>query len=90
SGSYVVQNNSYYVHTRGFDYGDSVDPEQILQVSFNEDTVADIKATKPSSTGIARLEPMLVGGIFPQHNEDRVLIKLNKVPKTLIEALVAT
>ena len=90
SGSYVVQNNSYYVHTRGFDYGDSVDPEQILQVSFNEDTVADIKATKPSSTGIARLEPILVGGIFPQHNEDRVLIKLNKVPKTLIEALVAT
>ncbi|WP_173911185.1 penicillin-binding protein 1B [Acinetobacter sp. Marseille-Q1618] len=90
SGSYVVQNNSYYVHTRGFDYGDSVDPEQILQVSFNENTVADIKATKPSSTGIARLEPMLVGGIFPQHNEDRVLIKLNKVPKTLIEALVAT
>ncbi|MDM1756622.1 MULTISPECIES: penicillin-binding protein 1B [unclassified Acinetobacter] len=90
SGSYVVQNNSYYVHTRGFDYGDSVDPEQILQVSFNEDTVADIKATKPSNTGIARLEPMLVGGIFPQHNEDRVLIKLNKVPKTLIEALVAT
>ncbi|WP_111859709.1 penicillin-binding protein 1B [Acinetobacter sp. CFCC 10889] len=90
SGSYVVQNNSYYVHTRGFDYGDSVDPEQILQVSFNDNTVADIKATKPSSTGIARLEPMLVGGIFPQHNEDRVLIKLDKVPKTLIEALVAT
>lgn len=90
SGSYVIQNKSYYVHTRGFDYGDSVDPEQILQVSFNEDTVADIKATKPSNTGIARLEPMLVGGIFPQHNEDRVLIKLNKVPKTLIEALVAT
>lgn len=49
-----------------------------------------MRATKPSSTGIARLEPMLIGGIYPQHNEDRVLIKLNKVPKTLIEALIAT
>ena len=32
----------------------------------------------------------MIGGIYPQHNEDRVLIKLDKVPKTLIEALVAT
>ncbi|KAK0333826.1 hypothetical protein LTR94_019168 [Friedmanniomyces endolithicus] len=33
---------------------------------------------------------MLIGGIYPQHNEDRVLIKLDKVPKPLIEALIAT
>ena len=90
SGSYVTQGNSLYVHTRGFDFGDSVDPEQILQVSFNQDQVSDVKATKPTNTGIARLEPMLIGGIYPQHNEDRVLIKLDKVPKSLIEALIAT
>ncbi|MBK0063180.1 MULTISPECIES: penicillin-binding protein 1B [unclassified Acinetobacter] len=90
SGSYVVQGNTMYVHTRGFDFGDSTEPEQVLQVSFTNDQIADIRATKPSSTGIARLEPLLIGGIYPQHNEDRVLIKLDKVPKTLIEALVAT
>lgn len=90
SGQYLVQNNTVYVHTRGFDYGDSVDPEQILQVSFADNQISEIKATKPSTTGIARLEPMLIGGIYPQHNEDRVLIKLNKVPKPLIEALIAT
>ncbi|MFE1654799.1 transglycosylase domain-containing protein, partial [Acinetobacter baumannii] len=28
--------------------------------------------------------------IYPQHNEDRVLIKLNSVPKPLIEALIST
>ncbi len=90
SGNYVVQDNTLYVHTRGFDFGDSVDPEQILQVSFTGDQVSEIRTTKPSSTGIARLEPMLIGGIYPQHNEDRVLIKLNKVPKPLIQALIAT
>ncbi|MPW45029.1 penicillin-binding protein 1B [Acinetobacter guerrae] len=90
SGSYVVQGNTMYVHTRGFDFGDSNEPEQVLQVSFANAQIADIRATKPSSTGIARLEPLLIGGIYPQHNEDRVLIKLDKVPKTLIEALVAT
>lgn len=89
-GSYVNQGNSMYVHTRGFDFGDSSEPEQVLEVTFAADQVTDVRATKPSSTGIARLEPMLIGGIYPQHNEDRVLIKLNKVPKTLIEALIAT
>lgn len=90
SGQFLVQNNTVYVHTRGFDYGDSVDPEQILQVSFADNQVSEIKTTKPSTTGIARLEPMLIGGIYPQHNEDRVLTKLNKIPKPLIEALIAT
>lgn len=89
-GSYVNQGNSMYVHTRGFDFGDSSEQEQVLEVTFGADQVTDVRATKPSSTGIARLEPMLIGGIYPQHNEDRVLIKLNKVPKTLIEALIAT
>ncbi len=62
SGTYISQPNSVYVHTRGFDFGDSVDPEQVLQVTFAGDTVSDVKATKPTNTGIARLEPMLIGG----------------------------
>ena len=90
SGNFVSSGNELYVHTRGFDFGDSVEPEQVLKVTFVDEQVAEVSATKPSSTGIARLEPMLIGGIYPQHNEDRVLIKLDKVPKPLIEALIAT
>ncbi|MDH1365399.1 penicillin-binding protein 1B [Acinetobacter johnsonii] len=90
SGNFVSSGNELYVHTRGFDFGDSVEPEQVLKVTFSDEQVAEVSATKPSSTGIARLEPMLIGGIYPQHNEDRVLIKLDKVPKPLIEALIAT
>ena len=90
SGNFVSSGNELYVHTRGFDFGDSIEPEQVLKVTFANEQVAEVSATKPSSTGIARLEPMLIGGIYPQHNEDRVLIKLDKVPKPLIEALIAT
>ncbi|WP_336930279.1 penicillin-binding protein 1B [Acinetobacter tandoii] len=90
SGSYVSSGDTLYVHTRGFDFGDSVEPEQVLKVSFANDQISEVSATKPSSTGIARLEPLLIGGIYPQHNEDRVLIKLSNVPKPLIEALIAT
>jgi penicillin-binding protein 1B len=90
SGTYVQSGDTYYVHTRGFDFGDRVDPEQILKLTFGENSIREISATKPSNTGTARLEPMLIGGIYPQHKEDRVLIKLDKVPRPLIEALIAT
>ncbi|QSG83670.1 penicillin-binding protein 1B [Acinetobacter indicus] len=90
TGSYVDAGDTLFVHTRGFDFGESVEPEQVLKVSFANNQIAEVSATKPSTTGIARLEPMLIGGIYPQHNEDRVLIKLNRVPKPLIEALIAT
>ena len=35
---------------------------------------------------IARLEPLLVGGIYPAHNEDRILVSLDQVPSALIGA----
>lgn len=38
---------------------------------------------------IARLEPLLIGGIYPKHNEDRDLIQLEDAPKLLLQTLVA-
>ena len=89
-GSYLLSGSSVYVHTRGFDFGDSSEPEQVLHITFGNDQMQDVRTTKPSSTGMTRLEPLLIGGIYPQHNEDRVLIKLKNVPKPLIEALIST
>ena len=62
SGSYVTENNRLFVHTRGFDYGENVDPEQVIEVAFNDNKISDVRATKPSSTGMVRLEPLLIGG----------------------------
>lgn len=89
-GTYVDKGNSLYIHTRGFDFGDSNEPEQVLEVTFGQQQVLDVRSTQQTGTGVARLEPILVGGIYPRHNEDRVLIQLNKVPQPLIDALIAT
>lgn len=89
-GSYVLKGNNVLVHTRGFDFGDSNEPEQVLDLAFAQDEIVNVRTTKPSETGMTRLEPLLIGGIYPQHNEDRVLIKLQNVPQPLINALIAT
>lgn len=90
AGTYVDSGSSMYIHTRGFNYGDSNEPEQVLQLTVGDQQIADIRSTQPNSTGIARLEPVLIGGIYPRHNEDRVLVQLAKVPKPLTDALIAT
>lgn len=90
AGTWTQQGSHYYVHTRGFDYGDSQDPRQVLKISFVGSQIIDIQSTQNNGTGIARLEPVQIGGIYPRHNEDRVLVQLDKVPQPLLDALLAT
>lgn len=89
-GSYYQKGNQILIHTRGFDFGDSQEPERMIELNFNGQQLNNIRATSPSKNGILRLEPMLIGGIYPQHNEDRVLVKIQNVPQPLIDALLAT
>lgn len=89
-GTFVDQGSKLYVHTRGFDFGDSNEPEQVLEITLGQQQIMDVRSTQQTGTGVARLEPVLVGGIYPRHNEDRVLIQLAKVPQPLIDALIAT
>lgn len=37
---------------------------------------------------LSRLEPILIGGIYPRDNEDRDLIRLDQAPQYLLDALI--
>ncbi len=95
SGTFLESGNSLYIHTRGFNFGSSREPEQVLKIKFATSatsgaTIADIQSTEANTSGVVRLEPVLIGGIYPRINEDRVLIKLSDTPQSLIDALIAT
>lgn len=90
SGTYYHQDGKLFIRTRGFDFGDRTIPEQILSLQFSGGKISEILTSKPNPTGKTYLEPMEIGGIYPQHNEDRKLITLENTPQTLIDALIAT
>ncbi|KAA8734751.1 penicillin-binding protein 1B [Acinetobacter qingfengensis] len=91
SGTFEDKGQQLFIHTRGFDFGDSTEPERVIELNFSANQqINNIRTTQPSTTGVLRLEPLLIGGIYPQHNEDRVLIKLQNVPQPLLDALIAT
>ena len=91
TGSYTKSGNTYTIYTRGFNYGDGdVDAKQILKIEYQGNKISHLQSTEKSSSGIIRLEPINIGGIYPENNEDRILLTKETVPKPLIDALIAT
>lgn len=88
-GAVSVAGNNLELHTRGFQFYESREPSQQVRVRFSGDYVAGLSQANGSNLAVARLEPMLIGGLYPAHREDRLLIKLEQVPPYLVETLVA-
>lgn len=88
-GGASVAGNDIELHTRGFQFYEGAEQSQRLRVRFSGDFVAGLSSANGSVLPVARLEPVLIGGLYPAHNEDRILIKLDQVPPYLVETLVA-
>lgn len=91
TGGYIQTGDTFIIHTRGFDYGDGEkDPAQVLKISFHQDRVSGVQSTHKNSIGQVRLEPVNIGGIYPENNEDRILLTKDTIPTPLTDALIAT
>jgi penicillin-binding protein 1B len=91
TGSYHKSGSTYYIHTRGFTYSASdVDKEQVIKMTLSGNKIKSIQSTEQNKSGIIRLEPVSIGGIYPDNNEDRMVVTLDDVPQPLIDALIAT
>ncbi|TBU90953.1 penicillin-binding protein 1B [Pseudomonas dryadis] len=88
-GAVAVSGNSIALHSRGFQFYESTEQAKRVNIRFSGDYVASLTQADGSNLAVARLEPMLIGGLYPAHQEDRVLIKLDQVPAYLVETLVA-
>ncbi|SMR77909.1 penicillin-binding protein 1B [Marinobacterium sediminicola] len=77
------------IHTRGFNFPDGEEPARNMLLTFSGSTLSDIRDAEGRRLPLVRLEPMLIGGIYPKSNEDRDLIKLEEAPPHLAQALVA-
>ncbi|UVJ44764.1 penicillin-binding protein 1B [Pseudomonas sp. LS1212] len=88
-GAASVNGNTVDLNTRGFQFYEGMEPAQPVRVRFSGDYVAGLSATNGSKLAVVRLEPLLIGGLYPKNLEDRILIKIDQVPPHLLETLVA-
>jgi len=97
AGQYSRRGAEFQVFSRGFQFWDATEPsikmairiaqgqvQQIRQVAFPGQAMAE-----SLDLALVRIEPLVMGGFYPSHQEDRVLIQLEQAPEYLLAALLA-
>jgi penicillin-binding protein 1B len=88
-GTYRRKGGRVDVQVREFRFSDELQPAQSLRLDFKGGRMSSLRDAQGSDVPVARLDPLLIGSIFPTHGEDRIVVSPSEVPPLLPEALKA-
>ena len=88
-GEVSRNNRTFHIKTRPFHFWDGAEPSHNLRLQFQYRQLASLTdAASRDAVAIARLDPLEIGSIHTARQEDRILLKLDEVPETLIKTLI--
>lgn len=76
------------VYSRAFRFPDELRQAGQLSFEFSGERLVSLREAG-SALPLYRLEPVQIGGIYPRHQEDRLLLKLEESPESLRKGLLA-
>lgn len=89
AGQYSSAPQTTHVFLRSFRFWDSSQKELNIRINFSSNTIKAILDTDTNQAiDIVRIEPLFIGGIYPNQGEDRELIRLYQSPVRLLESLL--
>ena len=88
-GSYRIEGERIEVALRPARFADESRPEQLLSITSAASGIAGLRDGAGHEVPVLRLEPLLIGSIFPIHGEDRIVLAPAEVPPLLPAALKA-
>jgi len=90
TGQYTRKGNSFFIHTRGFQFAEDKEPERKIKVVISKGRIQSLSNTESTDPlTLMRLERVLIGNFYPRHNENRMLVRLDEVSPLLVKGLVA-
>lgn len=90
-GSFTLQGETATLTTRAFRFSDGEEPARDVRLRISDGWVTEVVDRRSGrAVDLMRVEPLLIGSIFPTHGEDRILVTLQDVPTGLVAALLAT
>ena len=90
TGQFAKKGNTFFVQTRGFKFAEDQEISRRIQIDLKKNKIVKLTNTESNEPlTLMRLEPVLIGNFYPQHNEDRVLIRLEDINPLLAKGLVA-
>ncbi len=87
-GQFSVASNRVQLFARGFEFWDEAEDSKLLLVEFAGEQIIALSDADFSPMAIVRLEPLRIGGVFPDTIEDRLPVALEDVPPLLVETLL--
>lgn len=89
-GTYSRQGDTFQVVSRGFDFWDGPEPTWRAQLRFRDNALVQLtNLNDGGKPGLLRMEPLEIAGIYPSHNQDRILVKREQIPPILVDTLIA-
>jgi penicillin-binding protein 1B len=88
-GTYRAGLGRLEIATRGFSFAGDTEPEQLVAITFVGGRIAALRDSRGSRAAIARLNPLLIGSLFPSHGEDRLIVAPADIPTLLTDTLKA-
>lgn len=88
-GTWSTEGDSVLLHTRGFQDTDGGEPERLLRLTLENGHIQRLGDGAGHKVDVARLEPLQIGSIHPGENTDRVMVRLQDVPKPFIQILLS-
>jgi penicillin-binding protein 1B len=88
-GTYWRKGDAIGLYLRAFRFSDEMQEARVLDVRFEGDAIVSLRDSKGADVPVIRLDPLLIGSIFPIHGEDRIVVSPAQVPPLLPEALKA-
>ena len=88
-GEYTIKGNACSIYSRTFPFPDAVQPAALIKLTLQGQAITALTgAGGNEDRSMFRLEPVQYASIYPNHNEDRVLIKLANAPEMLLKMLL--
>ena len=84
-GEYFYNKNNLNIFLRGYEDQNS----GLFEIFIRDGRVEKITNQLGLSVDLVKLEPVAIGGMYPSHMEDRVLVSWPQVPSILIETILS-
>lgn len=88
-GQYRSSSQQVDIYLRSFKFWDGDQNAQRVQIRFDQNMISKVLSGDDEPLPLTRLEPLLIGGIYPDHMEDRQPVTLESLPPYLVESLLA-
>jgi penicillin-binding protein 1B len=86
-GVYRRHGGTFDLHTRRMRFVDELREPELVSIRAGGDAITDLKYTDGRELPVFRLDPLLVGSVFPVHGEDRIVLSPTDVPPLLRAAI---